>query len=157
MGRFDEAWRALEHEVADENHPFGRLFQRLGQTIWFAAVGDHERVKYELPHVIEGATTLKRVWILPWAKALIVGAMSTTDPIRLDAATINAATDDPYMGGMVITDRLLAESVSATLEACEAALPRLNADGAVRFRWATEEMRARALLALDHHAEALRA
>jgi tetratricopeptide (TPR) repeat protein len=157
MGRFDEAWRALEQEVADETHPFGRLFQRLGQSVWFAAAGDYERVKHELPHIIEGATTLKRVWILPWAKALIVGAMSTTDPIRLDAATINAATDDPYMGGMVITDRLLAESVSATLEACEAALPRLNADGAVRFRWATEEMRARALLALDHHAEALRA
>jgi class 3 adenylate cyclase/tetratricopeptide (TPR) repeat protein len=157
MGRFDEAWRALEHEVADENHPFGRLFQRLGQTIWFAAAGDHERVKYELPHVIEGATTLKRVWILPWAKALMAGAISATDPRGFDAEAINAAADDPYMGGMVITDRLLAEDTSAALEACEAALPRLSADGAIRFRWVTEESRVRALLALGRHAEALTA
>ena len=157
MGRFDEAWGALEQEVADEDHPFGRLFQRLGQTIWFAAAGDHERVKHELPHVIEGATTLKRVWILPWAKALMAGVMSATDPIGFDAAAINAAANDPYMGGMVIADRLLGENASAALEACEAALPRLSADGAMRFRWVTEEARVRALLALDRHAEALTA
>jgi class 3 adenylate cyclase/tetratricopeptide (TPR) repeat protein len=157
MGRFDEAWQALEQEVADENHPFGRLFQRLGQAIWFAAAGNHERVSQELPHIIEGATTLKRVWILPWAKGLMAGAMSATDPTGFDAAAINAASDDPYMGGMIIADRLLAEDASAVLKACEAALPRLSADGAMRFRWVTEESRVRALLALNRHAEALAA
>jgi hypothetical protein len=161
MGRFDEAWRALEQEVADENHPFGRLFQRLGQSIWFAAAGNYERAKHEIPQVIAGAKTLKRAWILPWAEALMAGAMSAIDPDSIDGSAIDAAVKasaDRFMSvGVITVIRLQAESGSAALEACEAALPRLNAQGAIRSRWATEEMRVRALLALNRHAEALAA
>jgi hypothetical protein len=160
MGRFDEAWRALEQEVADEDHPFGRLFQRLGQSVWFAAAGNNERVKREMPHVIAGATTLKRAWIVPWAEALMASAMSAIDPIDNDATAIDAAikaSTDRFMSVMTVVDRLNAGNAFAALEACEVALPRLIADGALRSRWATEETRVRALLALDRHAEALAA
>src|SRR5262249_55129694 len=37
LGRFDEAWLALEQEVADAEHPFGQAFQHLGRTWWHAA------------------------------------------------------------------------------------------------------------------------
>jgi class 3 adenylate cyclase len=160
MGRFDEAWRALEQEVADENHAFGQLFQRLGQSVWFAAAGDYEWVKHEMPQIIAGATTLKRAWIRPWAEALMAGAMSATDPIGVDAATIIAAlkaSADRFTNVMIVPIPLHARNASTALEACEAALPRLIADGAMRSRWATEEARVRALLALGRHAEALTA
>jgi hypothetical protein len=58
---------------------------------------------------------------------------------------------------MTVMVPLHAGNASAALEACEAALPQLSADGAMRSRWATEESRVRALLALGRHAEALTA
>ena len=43
LGRFDEAWRSLEGEVADEDHRFGRAFQQLGEAVYLSRVGDLER------------------------------------------------------------------------------------------------------------------
>src|ERR1019366_6263569 len=39
LGRFDAAWEALEQEVADDAHPFGQVFQGLGQMVWYASAG----------------------------------------------------------------------------------------------------------------------
>ena len=51
LGRFDEAWQALEQEVADDEHPFGQAFQHLGRTCWYAAAGDFERVIRDAPRI----------------------------------------------------------------------------------------------------------
>jgi hypothetical protein len=65
LGRFDAAWQALEQEVADDDHPFGRAFQHMGRTWWHAAAGDPAQVLTDAPRIFTEAKALQRTWMLP--------------------------------------------------------------------------------------------
>src|SRR5262249_47197648 len=86
LGRFDEAWHALEQEVADEAHPFGRAFQHMGRTWWHAAAGDVDRVLSDVPRVFADARALQRAWMLPWAEDLLASAIVASRPERTSVA-----------------------------------------------------------------------
>ena len=80
LGRFDEAWHALEQEVADDEHPFGQAFQHLGRTFWYAGAGDFERVIRDVPRVLSDAAKLQRTWMIPWADDLLASAIVASSP-----------------------------------------------------------------------------
>ena len=64
LGRFDEAWQALEQEVADDEHPFGQAFQHLGRHLLARGAGDFERVIRDVPRVLADAAKLQRTWMI---------------------------------------------------------------------------------------------
>jgi tetratricopeptide (TPR) repeat protein len=160
LGRFDEAWQALEQEVADDNHPFGQAFQRLGQTWWYLTSGDVERVLRDVPRVFADARELKRPWMIPWAENMLASAIVATHPDGTSAAALKAAVEAAggrLTGNGLVAAQLLAGDADAALAECERSLPQLDAEGRGRLYWTTEELRARALVALDRFTEVCQA
>ena len=141
----------MEQEGADDEHPFGRSFQRLGRTFWYAGAGDFERVIRDIPQVFADAKALQRTWMVPWADNLLALAIVACNPEGTSEATLRAAVE--AAGGRLTDDglvaaQLLAGDPEASLAECARRLPELEADGQTRAYWTTEELRIRALLAL---------
>lgn len=156
QGRFDAAWQALEQEVADEDHPFGQAFQRLGQTFWCAAAGDFDRVLREVPRIYAEAKALQRTWMIPWADNLLASAIMASHPAGTSEATLRQAIE--AAGGHLVDEApmaalLLSGNAEAALAGCVQRLPRLAAEGQTRAYWITDDLRIRALLALGRFAE----
>jgi class 3 adenylate cyclase/tetratricopeptide (TPR) repeat protein len=157
LGRFDQAWQALEQEVADDEHPFGQAFQRLGQTWWYLASGDVELVLRDVPRVFADARELQRPWMVAWAEAMVASAVIATHPDSTSMAELQVAVEAAggrLSGEALIAAQLMAGNADAALAACERSLPQLDAEGRGRAYWTTAELRARALLALGRFPEA---
>jgi class 3 adenylate cyclase/tetratricopeptide (TPR) repeat protein len=160
LGRFDEAWQALEQEVADDDHPFGRTFQLLGQTWWYLASGDVERVLRDVPRVFADARELKRGWMVRWAETMLAAATVVTHPDGTSVAALKAAVEAAggrLTGDGLVAAQLLAGNADAALAECERCLPQLDAEGQARAYCSTEELRIRALLALGRFTEVCQA
>jgi class 3 adenylate cyclase/tetratricopeptide (TPR) repeat protein len=151
LGRFDEAWQALEKEVADDEHPFGQAFQHLGRIFWYAAAGDFERVIRDVPRLRAEATKLQRKWMLPWADELLASAIVASAVDRTGEAGQHPMVE-PARGHLpdqsFVAAQLLAGNAETALAECERRLPQLKGEGRVRAYWIFEELRIRALLAL---------
>jgi hypothetical protein len=160
LGRFDEAWQALEQEVADDDHPFGRAFQLLGQTWWYLASGDVERVLRDVAGVCASARELKRAWMVRWAETVLEAAILATHPDGTSVAALKAAVEaagSQLTGDGLVAAQLRAGNADAALAECDRSLPQLHAEGRGRSYWTTEELRARALLALGRFTEVCQA
>jgi hypothetical protein len=132
LGRFDAAWQSLEQEVADDEHPFGQAFQRMGQTFWYAAAGDFERVMREIPRIYAEARALQRTWMSPWTDNLLASAIMARHPEGTCDATPREAIE--AVGGRLVDDALVAplllgSSAVVALDACAGRLPKLEAEG----------------------------
>jgi hypothetical protein len=66
LGRFGEAWQALEAEIADEAHRFGRCMQQLGVALYEARLGAWERAARTALWTLHEADALKRTWMQSW-------------------------------------------------------------------------------------------
>lgn len=156
LGRFDEAWQALEQEVADDEHPFGRAFQRLGQAHWRAAIGDFDRVVRDVPRILSDARALQRMWMIPWAEGLLASAIVGLEREGTIEATLRAkveAAGGHLDGDALIAAQLRAGNGGAALAECETSLPQLEGEGRDRAYWITEELRVQALLTLGRLAD----
>jgi class 3 adenylate cyclase len=157
LGLFDDAWQALEQEVADEEHPFGRAFQHLGRTWWYAHVGDVDRVLADAPRILTDAEALQRSWMIPWAEGLLASAVIAQQPLGTSEQQLKALVEK--VGGRLADDAVIAAKLHAgdangALSACEDRLRQVLDEGRVRNRWLVEEMKISALLALDRPTEA---
>jgi class 3 adenylate cyclase/tetratricopeptide (TPR) repeat protein len=152
LGRFDEAWRALEQEVSDDEHPFGKAFQHLGRTFWYASAGDFERVIRDAPRVLADARKLQRSWMIPWADDLLAAAIVASAPDGTSEASLRASVEAAgghFAGESLVAAQLRTGNAEAALGECERRLPQLEKEGRVRAYWIFEELRIQALLALD--------
>jgi tetratricopeptide (TPR) repeat protein len=152
LGRFDEAWQALEQEVADDEHPFGQAFQHLGRTLWYASAGDFERVIRDVPRVLADARKLQRAWMIPWGGELLASAIVASAPDGTSEAGLRASVETA--GGQLAGESLVAAhlrtgNAEAALAECDRRLPQLEQEGKTRAYWIFEELRIQALLALD--------
>jgi tetratricopeptide (TPR) repeat protein len=151
LGHFDQAWQALEQEVADAEHPFGAAFQHLGRTWWHAAAGDVDRVLADVPGLYAEAQALQRTWMVPWVHGLLANAIIARSPPGGSERHLEAEIEKA--GGRLADEGLIAAhlrtgNASAALAASEACVLQLERAVRVRNRWLVEEMRLRALLAL---------
>ena len=156
LGRFDEAWQALEQEVADDEHPFGQAFQHLGRTFWHAGAGDFERVIRDVPRILADAAKLQRTWMIPWADELLASAIVASSPDPTSEAGLRATAKPGgrhLAGELFVAAQLLAGNAEAALAECERRLPQLEREGRVRACWIFEELRIQALLALNRFNE----
>jgi class 3 adenylate cyclase len=151
LGRFDEAWQALEQEVADDEHPFGQAFQHLGRTFWYAGAGNFERVIRDVPRILADAAKLQRSWMISWADELLASAIVASSRDRTSEAGLRAKAKPGgghLAGESLVAAQLLAGHAEAALAECERRQPQLKAEGRVRAYWIFEELRIQALLAL---------
>ncbi len=63
LGRFGDAWSALQQEVADEKHPFGRAFHQLGTGVYFYSLMDDERAGRIFADMLESDGFVGRAWM----------------------------------------------------------------------------------------------
>jgi tetratricopeptide (TPR) repeat protein len=63
LGRYDESWASLQQEIADEDHPFGRLMRDWTIGIWYLEALAYEKSVEMFTHVIEEAKRLGRAWM----------------------------------------------------------------------------------------------
>ena len=76
LGRFDEARRSLDEEVADEAHQLGRAFKELGIGIYFLALMAYDKAIERFDSAIRQATSLGRVWMQTLARINIARALA---------------------------------------------------------------------------------
>ncbi|HXJ82722.1 MAG TPA: AAA family ATPase [Candidatus Methylomirabilis sp.] len=160
LGRFDEAWHALEQEIADEAHRFGQAFQHLGRTWWHAAAAEVDRVLRDVPRVFADAGALQRAWMRPWAEDLLASAIVASRPEGTRVASLR--TEVEAAGGRLAGDALIAAQLRGgdadeALAECSARQAQLERRGRIRAYWIVEEMKVRALLALGRFADARQA
>lgn len=84
LGQFEQAWQALDEEIADEEHRFGAALQQFGRLQYEINVGDFDAALARAPHVISESHALSRVWMLNWTAALL--AQLTAYPGNADRA-----------------------------------------------------------------------
>jgi class 3 adenylate cyclase/tetratricopeptide (TPR) repeat protein len=76
LGRYGEAWKSLQREVVDEEHPFGRVVRDLGVGLYLAAVSDDAGAADVLTVVADRARDLHRAWIEHWAETVRAVALA---------------------------------------------------------------------------------
>jgi class 3 adenylate cyclase/tetratricopeptide (TPR) repeat protein len=84
LGRYDEAWYALQREVTDEAHPFGQAMQTLGLGMYELELLAYEQAARVFEDLIRRATRLQRTWMQNWGKRLRARCLVRTG--TLDAA-----------------------------------------------------------------------
>ncbi len=161
LGRFGAARRALEEEVADESHPFGRAFRDSGVGIYLLEVSSYEDAIKTLESVIQMGKKLGRQWLASMGEAYLARAI-------VESGSASA------MGLADLLTNLEGDDYPPSLYACgEAARGRGDFEEAVRLArlmsMNAEEMgrrpeitwarllEARSLLELQAPAEALEA
>jgi class 3 adenylate cyclase len=159
LGRFGDAWEALESEIADEAHPFGRTFREMGEAVYFLESGDYAQAAAKAQKVIPQAEALGRAWMIPWARTVLAGALLQGGSAggQNGEDTLQAAEDVGLPGARrPSVDALLAQGAAEeALRFCDEAIAASARSGATRDRLPMMERRARALLLLGRAAEAL--
>lgn len=75
LGRYADAWRSLQEEVADEAHQLGGAFQALGIGLYYLELMAYTKASVVFTQVVAQAKRLRRVWLENWSMALLVKAM----------------------------------------------------------------------------------
>jgi tetratricopeptide (TPR) repeat protein len=114
LGRYGEAWAALQQEVADEEHPFGRAMQALGLGLYYMELMAYDRAVSILRDVYVEATRLRRVWMKHWSRQLLALATIHSEPsgqaaIASDAEDVAHAVALPLWELAALTEVVMAE------------------------------------------------
>jgi tetratricopeptide (TPR) repeat protein len=156
LGRFDAAWDALQHEISDERHPFGRTMKQLGVTVYLEQLGALERAATTARDVLEEARRLNRTWMQQWMVDLLTALSVRLDNQELRAhidATLAATHFRP--SGLAVAQRHLREgNPGAALELITRVARHAEANGFRRERIVAWEAELRALEQLGRWAEA---
>jgi tetratricopeptide (TPR) repeat protein len=114
LGRYGEARAALQQEVADEEHPFGRAMQELGLGLYYADLMAYDRAAAILRDVYVKATRLRRVWMKHWSHQVL--ALAVIHGERSDQTTIPSSPEDvahavalPLWDGAALTEAVMAD------------------------------------------------
>ncbi len=162
LGRYREAWRALQAEIADNEHPFGLAFRELGEGLYLYELAAYERAATTLRRVAVQATRLSRGWMRQIAESGL--ALATLRAGTLDFARARRVWDELDTRRPAIPFTITTAEILLTQGEADAALVRLelaaiHADerGSRPRQTAIAEQRSRALLLLGRAEEAVAA
>jgi class 3 adenylate cyclase/tetratricopeptide (TPR) repeat protein len=159
LGRFGEAWEALQREVTDAEHPFGRAMQALGMGVYYFELQAGERATEALRDLLQRARGLRRAWMTRWGLVLLARSLLRTRP--LDPATVREIREElrvlgPQVPHDVSAEILLAEKqAEAALLDAEAAVVEASAEDRTADLLDARELQVRVLLELGRATEAL--
>lgn len=158
LGRYGEAWHALQGEVTDEAHPFGQAMQTLGLGMYRLELLAYEQATRVFDDLIQRATRLQRAWIQDWGRRLRARSLlraGMLDPAGLTKVRQELEGVDEERARAVPAEVLLAlgEADEALADAEQAAREAADRD------WTPEvvealEVQSMALLALNRAADA---
>jgi class 3 adenylate cyclase/tetratricopeptide (TPR) repeat protein len=159
LGRYGDAWEALQREVTDQDHPFGQAMQALGLAEYYSELRAYGRAVEVIRDALRRAKALKRAWMTRWGTELLARSLLRTRAWD-DAARLEVTEDFAAVGAsvppVVTAEILLAEGKP------EAALPQVvaAADVATAGDRPTDlldalEVKGRVLLALGRTRDAL--
>jgi len=94
LGRFGDAWRSLEQEIADEAHRFGAALRDMGKLQYEMSVGAYEAAFDRAPHVISESRVLVRAWMLRWTGLVLAGVAPVYTGDTATLGRIEALVDD---------------------------------------------------------------
>lgn len=80
LGRYSEAWAALQQEIADEAHPFSRTFQMMGEGLYHYELSAYSQAIELWETVVVQAKRLDRPWLQSWAQLMIGYALIRSSP-----------------------------------------------------------------------------
>ena len=75
LGRYEEAWESLQHEIADDANPFGRTFRDIGIAMYLLEVAAYTQAAARFEQLVERAERLRRGWLREWARLLLVRSL----------------------------------------------------------------------------------
>jgi tetratricopeptide (TPR) repeat protein len=163
LGRYDAAWQALQGEVADEEHPFGKAFQSHGLGMYLLELAAHGKASAVFQKVVEESERLGRAWLKAWGQVALAQSLAQVQP--LDEARLQALAQDLVNVRETLADRTVGIALSAialavgnpqeALQEAQRAATEAHANGARPSRAAALELELRALLELNRPAEAL--
>ena len=159
LGRYGDAWLALQGEVTDEAHPFGQAMQTLGLGMYRLELLDYEEAARLFEELIQRATRLQRAWMYDWGKRLrarCVLRAGTLDAAGLTQIQHELQSVDEERGRAVPAEVLLAlgnadEALADAERAAQAAAARDWTPEVV----AALEVQSKALLAMNRPTEAV--
>jgi tetratricopeptide (TPR) repeat protein len=97
LGRYGDAWEALQQEIADDAHPFGCAFQALGMGLYLFELTAYTRAAVIFEQLVVQAERLRRAWLREWARLGLAHALVRSGQVGqtewLRAAQTLADTD----------------------------------------------------------------
>jgi class 3 adenylate cyclase len=159
LGRFDDAWVALQDEVADAEHPFGRCMQGLGIAFWYGALRALDHAEAKAKQILEEAARLSRTWMQRFMIDLLTCVAAWRGAGGADLAAWVAAKSEAI--GFRPTELARAELAFAradfagALEIADAGAASSGRQGLVRGKLMAVEVALRALAALERWPELL--
>jgi tetratricopeptide (TPR) repeat protein len=155
LGRFDAAWDALQQEVADDRHPFGRAMRQLGVAVYVEHLSALDRAAKVGREVMEEAGRLSRRWMQQWMVDLLttVSARLGDQELRTYIDTAGAANGF-RPSGLAMAERCLSEgNPGEALELIRQFARGAEQNGVRRHHIVALEAELRALGELGHWAE----
>jgi tetratricopeptide (TPR) repeat protein len=159
MGRFDEAWQALEAEVADDEHRFGHCMQQLGVAFYQARLESWQQAAETARWTLVEAGELSRIWMQAWMRDLLAVAASRLGGVG--EATSQELTDgDPTTWFRAFpeleADALLAQGdAEAALAKADEMAGKAEKRGTGRTLVCARELALRSLVVLERWPELL--
>lgn len=158
LGRFDAASDALEQEISDEQHPFGRAMRQLGVAAYLEHLGALDRAAIVGRELLEEARRLKRTWMQQWMVDMLTALSARMGDRELrDYVDTTAAAIGFRPSSLAVAERRLAEgNPGEALELLEQFSRAAEQSGIRRNRVVALEAELRALGALGRWAEMAR-
>jgi class 3 adenylate cyclase/tetratricopeptide (TPR) repeat protein len=159
LGRYGEAWEALQGEVADPDHPFGQAMQSLGIGSYYLELQAYDRAAGAFRDLLRRAKSLRRAWMTEWATVHLARSLLRARPP--DAGSLEGIKEVLHALGErvprdVTAEVLLAEGkVDAALAEAVAAADEAKADDRTEDLFDAAELEGRALLELGRASEAV--
>jgi hypothetical protein len=160
LGRYGEAWDALQQEVTDPNHPFGQAMQALGIGLYYLEVQSSEKASETIRDLLQRAKRLKRAWMTEWGTALLARSLLLSG--RLDSQSLGEITERFRVLGLqvphaVTTEILLTKGkAEEALTEAEAAVAEARKKERIADLLDAQELKVRALLDLGRTNEGLK-
>jgi hypothetical protein len=125
LGRNGEAWDSLQHEVADEEHPFGRAFRQIGMGVYYYDIMDYERARLIFSEMIAHEGFVGRVWLTEIALAYLALVDARTGNVEALSGDLDAANRTIFISPYDLAEILLAlnrpgEALAHAESVCEA-------------------------------------
>jgi tetratricopeptide (TPR) repeat protein len=154
LGRYGEAWASLAREVADDEHPFGRVVRDLGIGFYLVELFDDARAVDALIDVADRGRELHRIWIEDWAEALkglVLARLGRVSEVNWGRFDVEAPRARVAGANAALATGALDDALSLARSAIAFAAER----DAAHETAAAQLTAAQALLGLDRFAEAL--
>lgn len=159
LGRFGEAWEALQSEITDPDHPFGQAMQALGIASYYLELQAYDRATEAVRDLLQRAQRLRRAWMTRWgtellARSIFRAGAPDSDALQEIKGRLHALGS--RVPRVVTAELLLAEGkADAALPEVVAAVAEAKAEDLTMDLLDTWELEIRVLLELDRAKDAL--